>query len=91
MAPRDFYLGCSMPASALKLIPSQNKLLPSSCSVEFFTRRDFELVGYAAESELLPLERRRQLPNNTPAQLYVKPIVELDASVNAPAGKRIGF
>ena len=59
--------------------------------MEFFTQRDFELVGDASESELLPLDRRRQLPSNTLAQLYVKPIVELDASVNAPAGKRIGF
>lgn len=56
-------------------------------------QRDFELVGEAATSELLPLDRRRALPagRGAAAQLYVKPILELDASVDAPAGKRIGF
>ena len=61
-------------------------------------QRDFELAGAASRSELLPGWRQAELqgaaaaaPDVAPAQLMVKPIVELDASVAAPAGKRIGF
>jgi hypothetical protein len=55
-------------------------------------------VGAASSSVLLPAWRRDELaaaaaasPHAAPAQLLVKPIVELDSSVAAPAGKRIGF
>lgn len=56
-------------------------------------QRDFELAGPARDSELLPLDRRKRLPQSStaPAQLYIKQLVELDASVDAPAGKRVGF
>jgi hypothetical protein len=47
---------------------------------------------------LLPAWRQRELqaaadaaPATAPAQLLVKPILELDPSVEAKPGKRIGF
>ncbi len=67
-------------------------------SYEWFAQRDFARVGAAARSPLLPGWRTEELgaaaaaaPRLAPAQLYVKPIVELDASVEAQPGKRIGF
>lgn len=61
-------------------------------------QRDFARVGAAASSELLPAWRKEQLaaeaaaePDLAPAQLYVKPILELDAAIAAKPGKRIGF
>ncbi|PSC67080.1 putative amino-acid acetyltransferase chloroplastic isoform X1 [Micractinium conductrix] len=67
-------------------------------SYEWFAQRDFSRVGPAAHSALLPAWRGEELrgaaaavPHLAPAQLYVKPIVELDASVAAQPGKRIGF
>jgi hypothetical protein len=47
------------------------------------------LVGDAHSSALLPPGRAASLP--PVAQLWAKPILELDASIDAPAGKRIGF
>lgn len=61
-------------------------------------QRDFSRVGAAAQSELLPAWRKEQLaadaadaPEAAPAQLYVKPILELDDAIAAQPGKRIGF
>ena len=61
-------------------------------------QRDFARVGAAAQSPLLPEWRAGELeaagaaaPAAAPAQLYVKPIVELDEAVAAKPGKRIGF
>jgi len=58
-------------------------------SYEWFVQRSFEPAGDASTSELIPAERRSSVPEV--AQLLVKPILELDASMDAPAGKRIGF
>lgn len=67
-------------------------------SYEWFAQRDFACVGTAARSALLPGWRAGEAsaaaaaaPQLAPAQLYVKPIVELDESVDAQPGKRIGF
>ena len=67
-------------------------------SYEWFAQRDFSRVGAAAASELLPAWRQAELqgeaaeaPTLAPVQLYVKPIVELDDSVEIQPGKRIGF
>ena len=67
-------------------------------SYEWFAQRDFSRVGAAPQSELLPAWRQAELqeeaaeaPDLAPVQLYVKPIVELDESVEAQPGKRIGF
>ncbi|KAL4437093.1 hypothetical protein ABPG75_004232 [Micractinium tetrahymenae] len=67
-------------------------------SYEWFAQRDFARVGAAARSILLPGWRSEELgaaaaaaPQLAPAQLYVKPIVDLDSSVDAQPGKRIGF
>lgn len=67
-------------------------------SYEWFAQRDFVRVGPASQSILLAAWRTAELaaaaaaaPALAPAQLYVKPIVELDDSVAAKPGKRIGF
>lgn len=61
-------------------------------------QRDFSRVGAAGQSELLPAWRKDEVAGEAAAspaaaavQLYVKPIVELDDSVVAQPGKRIGF
>jgi len=61
-------------------------------------QRDFARVGAAARSELLPDWRKEQLaeaaaaaPGLAPAQLFVKPILELPEAVDVQPGKRIGF
>ena len=62
-------------------------------------QRDFARVGAAAASELLPAWRKEELAAAAaglaaaaaPAQLWVKPIVELGDGVVAQPGKRIGF
>lgn len=71
---------------------------PLPCVPRACPQRDFARVGAAANSILLPAWRQQELqaaaaaaPNAAPAQLLVKPIVELDASVAAQPGKRIGF
>ncbi|KAI3433843.1 hypothetical protein D9Q98_003646 [Chlorella vulgaris] len=67
-------------------------------SYEWFAQRDFSRVGAADSSPLLPEWRRRELAAAAAGtrgaavpQLLVKPIVELDESVAAQPGKRIGF
>ena len=58
-------------------------------SYEWFVQRAFEPQGDAAASDLIPEKRRRRVP--AVSTLFAKPILELDASLDAPAGKRIGF
>lgn len=58
-------------------------------SYEWFVRRAFEPSGDACTSPLLPAERRSRV--KPVSKLLVKPILELDESLDAPAGKRIGF
>ncbi len=68
-------------------------LLSNQGSLEWFVQRNFDPVENDANwSELLPAKyaaSSHTQPLQT--QLYVKSIVELDESVMAKAGKRIGF
>lgn len=64
-------------------------VIASEGSWEWFAQRAFALSGDAATSPLLPERRRATVP--AVSQLYAKPILDLDASLDAPAGKRIGF
>lgn len=97
---RDFLPAAATAATALQLAlpPAQASRPLHQGSYEWFAQRDFSRVGPAAHSALLPAWRGEELrgaaaavPHLAPAQLYVKPIVELDASVAAQPGKRIGF
>jgi amino-acid N-acetyltransferase len=56
---------------------------------DWAAQRGFEAAGGAAGSPLLPPARGAAAPPL--AKLLAKPILELDASLEAPAGKRIGF
>jgi amino-acid N-acetyltransferase len=58
-------------------------------SYEWFSQRGFENEGEASDCDLLPSPRRATVP--TVSQLFCKAIVEVDASLDAPEGKRIGF
>ena len=58
-------------------------------SYEWFVQRGFVLSGDAASSPLLPSDRRSSVPKVS--KLYSKSILELDAALDAPEGKRIGF
>lgn len=58
-------------------------------SYEWFGQRAFEAAGDAAQSQLIPKRRAAQVP--AIAKLFTKSMLELDASLDAPAGKRIGF
>ena len=64
-------------------------LVAEQGSYEWFGQRAFEAAGDAAESELIPKDRAARVP--AIAKLFTKSILELDASLDAPAGKRIGF
>lgn len=64
-------------------------LLPGSGSHDWFTQRGFEVAGLARTCTAVPEERRALC--GPIVQAFVKPILELDASLDAPAGKRIGF
>ena len=58
-------------------------------SYEWFAQRGFALAGAAASSDLIPEERRKRA--RPVSKLFVKSILEVDAALDAPAGKRIGF
>jgi len=64
-------------------------LIAAQGSFEWFGQRSFEAAGDAGKSDLIPKSRAEQAP--LVAKLFVKEIVEVDASLDAPAGKRIGF
>jgi amino-acid N-acetyltransferase len=64
-------------------------LIAGQGSFEWFGQRSFEVAGDAWSSELIPKRRAENAPSV--AKLFVKEILELDASLDAPAGKRIGF
>ncbi|KAL4539240.1 hypothetical protein Ndes2526B_g02506 [Nannochloris sp. 'desiccata'] len=64
-------------------------LIAGQGSFEWFGQRSFEVAGDAAKSDLIPGNRAETAP--LVAKLFVKEILELDASLDAPAGKRIGF
>lgn len=65
-------------------------LIAEQGSYEWFDQRAFELTGDASTSDLLPTQRRSQIPSKV-AKLFAKPILELDESLDATPGKRIGF
>lgn len=65
-------------------------LIAEQGSYEWFNQRAFELTGEASISDLLPIHRRSQVPSKV-AKLFAKPILELDESLDATPGKRIGF
>ena len=84
------------PRSSHRLEPPPFPLPPPPFPAPKHPQRDFEPAGLAAQSLLLPLARRKRLTlegtnSCSIAQLYAKPILELDPDVAAPAGKRIGF
>jgi amino-acid N-acetyltransferase len=64
-------------------------LIAGQGSFEWFGQRSFEYAGEASNSNLIPKTRAETAPSV--AKLFVKEILELDASLDAPAGKRIGF
>jgi amino-acid N-acetyltransferase len=64
-------------------------LIAGQGSFEWFVQRSFEVAGDALNSDLLPKSRAESAP--PVAKLFVKEILDLDASLDAPAGKRIGF
>jgi amino-acid N-acetyltransferase len=64
-------------------------LIAGQGSFEWFGQRSFEYAGDASNSSLIPKTRAETAPSV--AKLFVKEILELDASLDAPAGKRIGF
>jgi amino-acid N-acetyltransferase len=67
-------------------------LIAGQGSFEWFGQRSFENSEDASTSnsnQLIPNKRAETAPSV--AKFFVKEILELDASLDAPAGKRIGF
>ena len=58
-------------------------------SFDWFVERGFVSEGPAWQSLCIPEHRRGTAPKFL--KVYSKPILELDASLDVPAGKRIGF
>jgi amino-acid N-acetyltransferase len=64
----------------------------STGSLDWFAQRGFEVVGgNTEECALLPDGRRRGDCEKKVVQVYLKDIVELDASMDVTPGRRIGF
>ena len=69
----------------------QRLVLLTTRTADWFMQREFESGGYAHKSQIIPESRRQAIDPARNSQLYCKEIIALHDTVQAPAGKRIGF
>lgn len=64
-------------------------ILAGEGSFDWFVDRGFSLQTPGTQEVIIPNDKKSSVLNF--ANIYSKPILELDASLDVPAGKRIGF